>query len=268
MHPTNNEPTQQSNKTAHTILYTACDEVYLRRFGIAFSMAAAKQGWPVHISAIKEDNQEKLIGLLSLIKHSFKKVSRDQVELTWSIDQPWRSWTNEEERRAILASNRFFTAAMHLHELKKPLLIADTDALVTKPPQDAPPADKVGIFVRDAGLDPTNADWIKLGTAVNAGLVNIPDNAAGQAFLNAIKDQIEQQNLEWYSDQASIYICYTRAKEKEDIFMLNENHLGWEDNSWKRSLLWSAKGSRKEENNTFKKRQKRLLRLFSKALAD
>lgn len=247
-------------------LYSSADETYLRRFGIAFAMAAGQRGWGLHLSAIPEGgNENRLMGLLELMSQAYTVICNNTAAMSWSIDPPWRHWVDDEERRVVLACNRFFSAGAELKRQPGSLLITDVDALVNQPPDAAPNPHGIGIYIRDPACNIEQHDWLRIGTAVNAGLVHIPNNADGNLFLKTVQATIQSMPLRWYVDQAALLMSHQALTGKIKSYPLNDTHLGWEDN--KNCLLWSAKGNRKTSNITYLKRKKRLMNKFGRALA-
>lgn len=247
-------------------LYSACDEAYLRRYGIAFAMAAAKKGWPLHISAISEGNEQTLYGLLCLISESFRSIHRSNEEMSWSIDQPWRAWRNEQQRRIVLCANRFFTAADYLASSKQSLLIVDVDSFIAKSPRKAPPHDRVGLFLRDKDCNPDEKDWRILGKAVLAGIVHVPQGDIGMQFLLDVQKNIKLvKPLRWYVDQVALYRSYASMEDKSSVFCFDCSYMDWRHGE--KPLLWTAKGGLKSQDAFYMAKRRRLMASFVRALS-
>ncbi len=252
-------------KDIHTCLYASCDEVYLRKYGIAFAMAAAKKGWPLHLSAINEGNEQSLKGLLSLIAHAFQLVHKESEAMTWSIDSPWYAWKNDRQRQIVLAANRFFTASKLLRQSSRSLLIVDIDSFVSRSPRYAPPPHKIGLYLRDKNCSPSEADWRAIGKSVLAGIVHVPLGELGNKFLQDVQQSIRSEGFRWYADQVALFKSYKMLESPASVFEFNETHMGW-TRSGCAPLLWTAKGDLKHKDRFYLRKKKQLLRTFVQAL--
>lgn len=228
-------------------------------------MAAAKKGWTLHISAINEGNEKTLYGLLTLIAHAFQIVHpKDQV-MSWSIDLPWKKWKTAHQRRVILATNRFFTGMEYLKQSNRPLLITDIDGFVSRPPQKAPPSQKIGLFFVDKNCDLDESNWKAAGRSLLAGIVHIPAGELGLEFLLSVQQNMRLMKIRWYLDQVALLKSYKEIVNPKLIYEFDESHMSWKHGG-SLPLLWTAKGGLKDHDLIYLRKRKRLLKVFFNAL--
>ena len=153
--------------------------------------------------------------------------------------------------RAYYSCLRFMVLPDILRTAGK-VLTVDTDCIFMNDFEY--PETPTGYFPREAL---GTIGWEAKGTRVAAGCVYTDSRAL--PIAQAIAKRIEQGLMRWFIDQIALAEVFDRVEEK-DITKFNGHFMDWE--FIEGTVIWTGKGPRKHENQTYIKAKKDFYRLL------
>jgi hypothetical protein len=227
--------TEMGDIPTYPVLFASCDDKYFMEHAGPFVFSAAEHGHDVHINIINPKPE-------TITYASYLQAMIDTrltfTQNSFNIDDD----VDPEVVRVNYACSRFFLAPQLLSYCKK-LLILDIDCLIMKPFEF--PERPVAFFPRTDNTGAAN-EWEQRGMKVAAGAVYF-DERAGNVCVQVAKT-IESLPPKWFVDQIALSEIMGRVP-LDAIAHFNSDFMDWEFREG--TTIWTGKGPRKYENQTY-----------------
>ena len=222
------------------VVYAACDKVYFEEHAPSLIYSLNDIGKDIHIHIC--DPTPKTHVLESILRNDI------DVDITFTYND---IGATPIDVRAYYSCLRFMVLPDILRTAGK-VLTVDTDCIFMNDFEY--PETPTGYFPREAL--PGTIGWEAQGTRVAAGCVYTDNRAL--PIAQAIAKRIEQGPMRWFIDQIALAEVFDRVEEK-DITKFNGHFMDWE--FIEGTVIWTGKGPRKHENQTYIKAKKDFYRL-------
>lgn len=202
-------------------VFASCDSAYFIEHAPAWYYSALKAGYTPVVEVVNPNDKVK------------KYVERRGLKNIHYIEV-------ENPSKPFLCSNRFFSAEKYLDD--KGLLITDIDCYFNGMPKAW--TEDVGLYFR-----PENPDHMKIA----AGIVWLSGSDVSREFIQHTGETIRNLADKWFVDQIALLMSWLVFRKKAKFFHFNSLHMDWEFNEG--SYMWTGKGPRKYENETYLSRK-------------
>ena len=231
------------------VLFASCDSKYFNDFGIplAYSCNEVKNNLHLHVMNPNEDDY----GTATVLKNDL------DIQLTVSYEE------GGPKTREYYSCNRFIIAPHMIANGVDKLMIIDTDCLVMNK-YEWSDAD-LGLYLRDPL--PGTVGWEKEGTNVAAGIVLYTKKSL--PFAQEVAHALSTNELIWFIDQVALWSCYKKHQmnpNEDPAYKFEEftsKEMDWE--FIEGSTIWTGKGPRKYDNETYVAKQQYFRDQFNSA---
>jgi hypothetical protein len=233
----------------------ACDSEYFMKFAPAFIESVTHHGCcNVHVHVANPTDE--VFALASFL------ASSSSLKTTFTFSEhEWLNEKTDEERRAFYAALRFLVAPWILQTAGR-LMILDIDSIaMTRIPFNSNDDLIIGYYPRESL--PGTVGWEAEGTKVAAGAVYLHKDA--QDVANAIADVLQKLPLRWFNDQIALSKVIEQIPEKHR-WTFDSKMLDWDFSIG--SVIWTGKGNRKYENESYVSVQNGLTQRIMKRVND
>lgn len=249
-------------------LYAACNMDYFYSHGYTFAKSAIDHQNYVRISVWHDEfNSETQTKYLKFMTQFYQTIGVNQCKIDLvshkTLDVIKKS-SNVIELRAFYASMRFILLEEILEqelENDRSVLVLDIDSIIRNKIEVDDKYD-IGIFSRENEII-HGTEYEQHGMKIAAGALYLSENAV--EFARDIKENIINDEIKWFCDQKAIYESYLSMKQYYDIWYMDKTFLDWEFTE--NSTVWSAKGSRKFENQTYLNEKVKILNGFNSTIS-
>jgi hypothetical protein len=226
------------------VVMAACDSKYFIEHAPSFIYSATEHDFDVHVHVVNPTDE--VLSLAALLSSTVDK------RVTYSFhDMDFKEFAAEQER-AYYACTRF-AVAPHVLQTAKKILILDIDCMIMDNFEF--PELPVGYFPRTDEVHAAN-DWERQGMKVAAGAVYLHVDAMNVA--QAIAATIEGLPVRWFNDQIALSHIIDQLPE-EVCHKFDNEFMDWEFEEG--TSIWTGKGPRKYENETYVAKKKSYNRL-------
>ena len=223
------------------IIMASCDSKYFNTFGIPLAYSCNEAGNNLHLHVMDPEPMD--YATASLVNNDL------DVVLTMSSE------TGGPKTREYYSCNRFIVAPHFIRNGVNKLLIIDTDCLMMRYLEF--PNAKLGLFLRDPL--PGTVGWENEGTHVAAGIVYYTRESL--TFADEVSTILCNNKLVWFIDQVALWRTYQADPLYEDCYVFGPNDMDWEFVNG--SNIWTGKGPRKYDNETYCNKQSYYMDMFS-----
>lgn len=227
------------------LLFSTCDSEYFKYAkALVRSVDLFSPGFSFLLHLVNPSNEicNAAVELAASLKNTRLAVSTESIDLTdWSQDQ----------RRTYYACSRFSRLSRLLNECgTTAILCLDADSLIVNP-IDHDFTDKINADVVVDLRDAENPNQEHL--AIAAGAIWLRPSYHVQKFALDLAEEIDRlvqsRKLNWFADQVIFYRQMQTHVRSVRFFNLKRKYLDW--NFGENSIVWSAKGQRKESDFRF-----------------
>ena len=224
------------------VVYAACDTKYFVEHAPSLIYSINDIGKDIHIHVC--DPVDEIHKIESILRADL------DVDITFSYSD---IGATPIDIRAYYSCLRFMMLPKLLPHAKK-MLVVDTDCVFMKDFEY--PTTPTGYFPRKP-LQGT-IGWEAKGTQVAAGCVYMDDRATPVA--EAIAERISQGPMRWFIDQIALAEIFELVNDN-DVTKFDGNFMDWE--FIEGTVIWTGKGPRKHENQTYLEAKNKFNRLPS-----
>jgi hypothetical protein len=227
------------------IIYAAADVNYFIEHGIEFINSCVENENYCHVTIFPNFEEELALQqhrLFHFMKNTFQHLHSNAKRYLYSPEFFTSMYDCD-----ILASRAYYASFRFLHLPTimdrfpgANMLVLDIDSLILKNLPE--PTEQVGLYLRlnnTVGGDEYEVEGMK----VAAGILYV--QADQLEFASSIRDKIMLNKVRWFNDQHAIYNTYKQFKDTTSIYDFSQDSkwLDWNFND--DSMIWTAKGDRK-----------------------
>lgn len=225
-----------------TEIFSACDGIYFEKYAFTL-LASLDQNSPGQSITILVMNPS---GNFDQLSKEYLTIFKS-IKINLIIENIDLQGINPKNHGTIYSVYRFIFIEKYISRFPREFLFLDIDSCIRK--------DLLLLFnyYQECDVAIHTRPYKKLNNRkLMAGVIyfNGVQNGCRQ-FLREISKRLKVnfKSLSWYADQLALYDAYKKVRNKINIAHLDKKYIDWEFTQ--DSIIWTAKGDRKEYQNEY-----------------